>query len=109
MTRTELDTLRAEYLTQVPADYIRGAFFSKAQLEALLSKHADCSGLFFYIIPNTSGASKFTMYSEPFNPMKQRYPELPTESSDVNTRGLDEDGTCFEICPPDRNCPPGNN
>ena len=106
MTRTELDTLRAEYLTQVPADFIRGAFFSKAQLEALLSKHADCSGLFFYIIPNTSGASKFTMYSEPFNPMKQRYPELPSESSDVNTRGLDEDGACFDPCPPDTYCPP---
>ena len=109
MTRTELDTLRAEYLTQVPADYIRGAFFSKAQLEALLSKHADCSGLFFYIIPNTSGASKFTMYSEPFNPMKLRYPELPSESSEVNTRGLDEDGACFETCPPNNTCPPDNN
>lgn len=106
MTRSELDALREEYLKLVPADFIRGSFFSKAQLMGLLSEHEDASGLFFYIIPNTSGASKFTMYAEPFDANMKRYPEEAKESSALMSRSLDGGSTSFgEPCPPEDTCP----
>ena len=101
MTRSELDTLRAQYLTMVPADFIRGTFFSKAQIEKLLNAHADASGLFFYILPDESGKAKFTVYAEAFDANQKPYPE-------EGTRALgDDDGTLEEgaCCPPLDGCP----
>ncbi len=100
MTRSELDTLRAQYLTMVPADFIRGAFFSKAQIEKLLNAHPDASGLFFYILPDESGKAKFTVYAEAFDANQKPYPEEAT-------RGLgDDDGLIpGDCCPPDVHCP----
>lgn len=106
MTRTELDALREDYLKLVPEDFIRGGFFSKAQLTSLLSQHDDASGLFFYIIPNTSGASKFTMYAEPFDPNMKRYPEQSAGTSELLTRDLGGGESSFGWpCPPDTHCP----
>jgi hypothetical protein len=104
MTRQELDALRAEYLTLVPEDFIRGAFISKENLRALLNKKRDCSGLFFYIIPDkSSNSAKFTMHVEPFDANKQRYEEEVI--IDSGERGLDEAATFFAPCPPVQNCP----
>jgi hypothetical protein len=90
----------------VPEDFIRGGFFSKAQLTNLLSQHDDASGLFFYIIPNTSGASKFTMYAEPFDPKMKRYPEQSAETSEVISRDLGDNENGFGLpCPPKATCP----
>jgi hypothetical protein len=101
MTRSELDTLRAKYLTMVPKDFIRGAFFSKDQLEKLLSAHADASGLFFYILPDESEKANFTIYAEAFDANQKPYPEEAT-------RGLGDDESGLEggsPCPPDNYCP----
>lgn len=106
MTRSELDTLRAEYLKMVPADFIRGAFFSKSQIETLLNSHSDASGLFFYIIPDKSGRAKFTMYAEAFDANGKPYPDAPQQGL------MDGDGSSsFEegaACPPRDNCPNEN-
>jgi hypothetical protein len=104
MTRKELDALRAEYLTLVPADFIRGAFISKENLRALLNKKRDCSGLFFYLIPDkSSNSAKFTMHVEPFDANKQRYEqEIVIDSAE---RGLIGESSLFVPCPPDKHCP----
>jgi hypothetical protein len=103
MTRKELDALREEYKTLVPADFIRGAFISKETLRAYLNKKRDCSGLFFYIIPDKSGKAKFTMHVEPFDANKKRYAEeiviAPAK------KGLVEDDSLFDPCPPYEYCP----
>lgn len=103
MTRSELDALRAEYLTMVPADFIRGVFFSKEQLEALLSAHEDASGVFFYIIPDKSenAKAKFTVYAEAFDANGKPYPEEATKGL------LDDGGSGLEgsPCPPINYCP----
>jgi hypothetical protein len=98
MTRSELDTLRAQYLTMVPADFIRGAFFSKAQIEKLLNAHADASGLFFYILPG-EGDVKFTMYAEAFDANKKPYPEEA-----IRSLGDDDSMQEGEPCPPITYC-----
>ena len=105
MTRQELDALRAEYLTMVPPDFIRGAFIPKETLRALLNNKRDASGLFFYLIPDKSGSgAKFTIYAEPFDANKQRYPESELSQYDTNNRDLD--GVSFSNpCPPQFNCP----
>jgi hypothetical protein len=103
MTRKELDALREEYQTLVPADFIRGAFISKETLRAYLNKKRDCSGLFFYIIPDKSGKAKFTMHVEPFDANRKRYAEeVVIEPAE---RGLDGDESLFDPCPPLPYCP----
>ncbi len=104
MTRQELDVLREEYKTLVPADFIRGAFISKENLRALLNKKRDCSGLFFYIIPDKSdNTAKFTMHVEPFDANKQRYvEEIVIDSAE---RDLLKLTSFFEPCPPHPGCP----
>lgn len=105
MTRSELDTLRAEYLKMVPADFIRGAFFSKSQIETLLNSHSDASGLFFYIIPDKSGTAKFTMYAEAFDANGKPYPDVPQQGlMDGNVSNFEEGGPC----PPEKYCPNEN-
>ena len=104
MTRQELDVLREEYKTLVPADFIRGAFISKENLRTLLNKKRDCSGLFFYVIPDKSdNTAKFTMHVEPFDANKQRYAEeIVIDSAE---RGLDAESSLFLPCPPEDKCP----
>ena len=104
MNRQELDALRAEYLTLVPDDFIRGAFISKETLRALLNKKRDCSGLFFYIIPDkSSNSAKFTMHVEPFDANKKRYAEEVI--IETGERGLEEGASFFDPCPPTSKCP----
>jgi hypothetical protein len=103
MTRKELDALREEYTTLVPADFIRGAFISKETLRAYLNKKRDCSGLFFYIIPDKSGKAKFTMHLEPFDADIKRYVEeiIITKAG----QGLLEEESLAKPCPPYPTCP----
>jgi hypothetical protein len=105
MTRTELNALRAKYAQAVPANFIKGAFFSKTELLTLLNKHDDCSGLFLSIIPSSTHEGFYSLYAEPYNALKQPYPD------DENTRGLDNKigSESFGPCPPDEGCPPGGN
>jgi hypothetical protein len=105
MTRTELNALRAKYAQAVPANFIKGAFFSKTELLTLLNKHDDCSGLFLSIIPSSKHEGLYSIHAEPYNVMKQPYPE------DEGTRGLDGGigSESFGPCPPEDWCPPGGN
>ena len=106
MTRKELDALRAEYLTMVPADFIHGAFISKETLRALLNNKRDASGLFFYIIPDKSGSgAKFTLYAEPFDADKKRYPESTLAQYTTTDRDLGGGSSFADPCPPDPLCP----
>jgi hypothetical protein len=106
MTRTELDALRAQYAAAVPDDHIKGAFFSKAHLRALLNKHKDASGLFIYIIANPTGESKFTMHAEAFDANRKPYPEKKSSKKNTITRDLDDPGSLSAYpCPPRSGCP----
>ena len=107
MTRQELDALRAEYASMVPADFIRGAFVSKETLRTLLNNKRDASGLFFYLIPDKSGSgAKFTLYAEPFDANKKRYPESALNQYKTSNRGIMDDGaSSFQPCPPTLACP----
>lgn len=100
MTQTELNALRATYAQAVPANFIRGAFFSKTELLTLLNKHDDCSGLFLSIIPSSKHEGFHSLHAEPYNALEQPYPD------DGNTRGLDGVGLeSSETCPPHVKCP----
>ena len=106
MTRKELDALRAEYATMVPADFIRGAFISKEALRTMLNSKRDASGLFFYIIPDkSSNSAKFTLHAEPFDANKKRYPESALSQKNMITRDIDDGSSSFLPCPPDKICP----
>jgi hypothetical protein len=101
MTRNELNALRAEYAAAVPDDHIKGAFFSKAHIQALLNKHEDCSGIFIYIIANPSKESKYTMHAEAFDANRKPYPDDDTLSRDIDGIG----NLAPTPCPPKHDCP----
>ena len=105
MTKTELNDLRAKYAQAAPSNFIRGAFFSKTELLSLLNKHQDCSGLFLSIIPSSNHEGFYSLHAEPYNAMKQPYPD------DEVTRGLDGGIGSESIlpCPPRDYCPPDGN
>jgi hypothetical protein len=100
MTHQQLDALRVAYDITMPSDYIRGCFFSKRQLLDLLNRHDDCSGLFFYVVPDPSKVAKFTMVAEPFDPNKKRY------TAEAGARdGEGDEGEEGIPCPPINSCP----
>ena len=101
MTRQELDALRLAYDITMPAEYIRGCFFSKKQIQSLLNAHKDCSGLFFYVIPDPTKKAKFTMTAEAFDAKQKRY-EVPQGIVGGDDEMMSVDG---HPCPPVSGCP----
>lgn len=104
MTKTELNALRAKYAQDVPANFIKGAFFSKTELLTLLNKHDDCSGLFLSIIPSSQHEGFYSLHAESYNALQQPYQE------ELNSRDLDGGGTESMVpCPPQNYCPTDGN